>query len=87
MPLNSLDYHNLDKLAEWQHLKRHLMAMGESYMDEILVAAESGDTKTILERSGRISAIKDVISLAKNLFTEGGEAKHAVNSQREEDNE
>lgn len=63
-----LDYRNLLALPEWQLIVASLLAAEKDYMDDILQLAKSGKTDEMLDRAGRVSMIRDVLSMPEAMF-------------------
>jgi len=66
--MRRLDYRNLLVLEEWQLLVAQLSRIEQDYIEEILELAKIGKVSEMLDRAGRVSMIKDFVSLPMQLF-------------------
>lgn len=68
MSQRSLDYRNLELLEEWQLIRAQLAAMEQDYINEIVDCARVGKTNQMLELSGRVTMIREVLAMPEAMF-------------------
>lgn len=66
--MRDLSAATLRALPEWQMVEAELMNQVQSYIDDIMIYAQDGETAKVQEAAGRVAMIREVLALPERLF-------------------
>ena len=73
--MRKLNYKNLENLPEWQFLRSKIGDVLKDHLDELLAEAGRGESAKVAELAGRITALREVLTMPEHYMPEPREGE------------